>query len=47
MPNDNLIRIPDFMCGIADDVLRDVRLRGKYRNVIPPIPLFVAQRKKA
>ena len=33
----NLNWIAGFLCGIADDVLRDVFQRGKYRDVILPM----------
>ena len=31
----NLTWIASYIWGIADDVLRDVYVRGKYRDVIP------------
>jgi type I restriction enzyme M protein len=33
----NLNWIANFIWGIADDVLRDVYVRGKYRDVILPM----------
>ena len=36
----NLNWIADDIWGIADDVLRDVYVRGKYRNVIPPMTVL-------
>ena len=35
--NDDLGWIANFIWGIADDVLRDLYVRGKYRDVIPPM----------
>jgi len=32
--------IVNFICGIADDVLRDVYVRGKYRDVILPMTVI-------
>src|SRR4051812_20919530 len=32
--------IVNFVWGIADDVLRDLYLRGKYRDVIPPMTIL-------
>src|SRR5260370_26933522 len=37
MNNSNLSWIANFIWGIADDVLRDVYVRGKYRDVILPM----------
>ena len=34
--------IANFIWGIADDVLRDVYVRGKYRDVILPMTVFAA-----
>jgi len=34
MNSHNLNWVADFIWGIADDVLRDVYVRGKYRDVI-------------
>ncbi len=31
-------RIANYICGIGDEVLRDVNVRGKYRHVILPMP---------
>src|SRR5213079_1943922 len=35
-----LARIAGFIWGIADDVLRDLYVRGKYRDVILPMTLL-------
>ena len=32
----NLNWIANFIWGIGDDMLRDIYVRGKYRDVIPP-----------
>ena len=32
--------IAGFIWSIADDVLRDVYVRGKYRDVIPPMTVI-------
>ncbi len=32
--NGDISWITNFICGIADDVLRDLYVRGKYRDVI-------------
>ncbi len=45
MSNGNLNWIANFIWGIADDVLRDVYVRGKYRDVI--LPLTVIRRLDA
>jgi type I restriction-modification system DNA methylase subunit len=45
MPNGDLNWIANFIWGIADDVLRDVYVRGKYRDVI--LPLTVIRRLDA
>ncbi len=42
MNNNNLNWIANFIWGIADDVLRDVYVRGKYRDVI--LPMVVIRR---
>jgi type I restriction enzyme M protein len=42
MSNSNLNWIANFIWGIADDVLRDVYVRGKYRDVI--LPMVVVRR---
>lgn len=42
MANGDLNWITNFIWGIADDVLRDVYVRGKYRDVI--LPLIVLRR---
>ena len=40
MNNHNLNWIANFIWGIADDVLRDVYVRGKYRDVILPMTVI-------
>ena len=35
--NTDLNWIPNYIWGIADDVLRDLYVRGKYRDVILPM----------
>lgn len=45
MTNNNLNWIANFIWGIADDVLRDVYVRGKYRDVI--LPMVVIRRLDA
>src|SRR5688572_6057898 len=40
MSNGNLNWIANFIWGIADDVLRDVYVRGKYRDVILPMTVI-------
>ena len=45
MANPNLNWIANYIWGIADDVLRDVYVRGKYRDVI--LPMTVLQRLDA
>ena len=42
MANADLTWIADFIWGIADDVLRDLYVRGKYRDVI--LPMMVLRR---
>ncbi|MFH0960084.1 MAG: type I restriction-modification system subunit M N-terminal domain-containing protein, partial [Pseudomonadota bacterium] len=42
MSENNLNWIANFIWGIADDVLRDVYVRGKYRDVI--LPMVVIRR---
>jgi type I restriction enzyme M protein len=42
MTNQELSWITNFIWGIADDVLRDVYVRGKYRDVI--LPMVVIRR---
>ena len=44
-PTANLNWITNFIWGIADDVLRDVYVRGKYRDVI--LPMCVLRRLDA
>jgi type I restriction enzyme M protein len=45
MSNNNLNWIANFIWGIADDVLRDIYVRGKYRDVI--LPMIVIRRLDA
>jgi len=45
MSNGDLNWIANFIWGIADDVLRDLYVRGKYRDVI--LPLRVLRRLDA
>lgn len=45
MAQPNLTWIVNFIWGIADDVLRDVYVRGKYRDVI--LPMVVIRRLDA
>src|SRR5438552_1506352 len=40
MSNGNLNWIANFIWGIADDVLRDLYTRGKYRDVILPMTVL-------
>jgi type I restriction enzyme M protein len=40
MENDQLTWITNFIWGIADDVLRDLYVRGKYRDVILPMTVI-------
>ncbi len=40
MENHQLNWIANFIWGIADDVLRDVYVRGKYRDVILPMTVI-------
>src|SRR5688572_9178588 len=40
MSNGNLNWIANFIWGIADDVLRDLYVRGKYRDVILPMTVI-------
>jgi len=40
MTSPNLNWIANFIWGIADDVLRDVYVRGKYRDVILPMTVI-------
>src|ERR1700674_2902055 len=40
MSEPNLNWITNFICGIADDVLRDLYVRGKYRDVILPMTVL-------
>ena len=44
-PNQQLTWITNFIWGVADDVLRDVYVRGKYRDVI--LPMVVIRRLDA
>ena len=45
MSENNLSWITNFIWGIADDVLRDLYVRGKYRDVI--LPMMVLRRLDA
>jgi type I restriction-modification system DNA methylase subunit len=45
MSNNSLNWIANFILGIADDVLRDLYVRGKYRDVI--LPMMVLRRLDA
>jgi type I restriction-modification system DNA methylase subunit len=38
--NGNLNWVANFIWGIADDVLRDIYVRGKYRDVILPMTVI-------
>ncbi len=40
MSNGDLSWITNFIWGIADDVLRDLYIRGKYRDVILPMTVL-------
>ena len=40
MANGDLSWITNFIWGIADDVLRDLYVRGKYRDVILPMTVL-------
>lgn len=40
MQNGQLTWITNFIWGIADDVLRDLYVRGKYRDVILPMTVI-------
>ena len=40
MSNGNLHWIANYIWGIADDVLRDLYVRGKYRDVILPMTVL-------
>ena len=40
MSNGDLNWIANFIWGIADDVLRDLYVRGKYRDVILPMTVL-------
>ena len=40
MSNHDLRWIANFIWGIADDVLRDLYVRGKYRDVILPMTVL-------
>ena len=44
-PNQNWIA--NYIWGIADDVLRDVFVRGKYRNVILPMTVLRRAQRSA
>jgi hypothetical protein len=40
MEQSQLNWIANFIWGIADDVLRDLYVRGKYRDIIPPMTVL-------
>ena len=40
MQDSQVNRIPRFIWGIADDVLRDLYVRGKYRDIILPMTVI-------
>ena len=40
MQHDQLNRLANFIWNIADDVLRDLYVRGKYRDVILPMTVL-------
>ncbi len=40
MDNSQITWITNFIWGIADDVLRDLYVRGKYRDVILPMTVI-------
>ena len=40
MSNGNLNWVVNYIWGIADDVLRDLFVRGKYRDVILPMTVL-------
>ena len=40
MQDTQLTRISNFICSVTDDVLRDVFVRGKYRDVILPMTVL-------
>ena len=40
MQDSQVNRIPNFIWGIADDVLRDLYVRGKYRDIILPMTVI-------
>ena len=44
MNSDKHGRIVSLIWAIADDVLRDLYVRGKYRDVIPPMTVPPARR---
>ena len=43
----NLNWIANYICGIADDMLRDAYLRGKYRSGILPMTVLRQARRSA
>lgn len=45
MNNEQFNKIVSFIWGIADEILRDVLVRGKYRDVI--LPMVVIRRLDA
>ena len=40
MQDTQLSQIPNFIWGVADDLLRDLYVRGKYRDVILPMTVL-------
>jgi len=40
MENGQITWVANFIWGIADDVLRDIYVRGKYRDVILPMTVI-------
>jgi type I restriction enzyme M protein len=47
LANGDVNWIANFIWGIADDVLRDLYTRGKYRDVILPMTVFLETTKNA
>jgi type I restriction enzyme M protein len=46
MSNNDLNWIANFIRGIADDVLRDICVRGKYRVILPMVADILALEKE-
>ena len=40
MPDTRLNRISNFIWSVADNLLRDLYVRGKYHDVIPPMTVI-------